>query len=83
MVAIAAGGDAQSLRGSASSLDRQVLQARQHDFTYLSNPRQLRRFVDAGLLTRLPGNRDYALSNVSFPFARPAVRLFVERLSEQ
>ncbi len=83
VVAIAAGGDAQSLRGSASSLDRQVLQARQHDFTYLSNPRQLRRFVDAGLLTRLPGNRDYALSNVSFPFARPAVRLFVERLSEQ
>ena len=83
LMVIAAGGDAQSLGGSASSLDRQVLQASQHDFTYLSNPRQLRRFVNAELLVRLSGNRDYTLSDVSFPFARPEVRLFVERLSAQ
>ena len=77
------GGAAQSLRGSSASLDRQVAQSRQHDFTRLAGPAQLRRFVDAGLLVHLPGNRDYTLVDVSFPFARPEVRLFVERLSSQ
>ena len=77
------GGAAQSLRGSSASLDRQVAQARRHDFTHLTGAAQLRRFVDAGLLVHLPGNRDYTLVDVSFPFARPEVRLFVERLSWQ
>ena len=36
---------AQSLRGSAASLDRQNRQARLHDFTYLQGLGQLRRFV--------------------------------------
>ena len=74
---------AQSLRGSSASLDRQVAQARRHDFTHLASPPQVRRFVDAGLLVHLSGNRDYTLVDVSFPFARPEVRLFVERLSSQ
>ena len=74
---------AQSLRGSSASLDRQVAQARRHDFTHLTGPAQLRRFVDAGLLVHLAGNRDYTLVDVSFPFARPEVRLFIERLSSQ
>ncbi len=77
------GGAAQSLRGSSASLDRQVAQSRRHDFTHLAGPEQLRRFVDAGVLVHLPGNRDYTLVDVSFPFARPEVRLFVERLSSQ
>ena len=77
------GGAAQSLRGSSASLDRQVAQARRHDFTHLTGPAQLRRFVDAGLLVHLAGNRDYTLVDVSFPFARSEVRLFVERLSSQ
>ena len=74
---------AQSLRGSRASLDRQVAQARRHDFTHLANARQLRRFVDAGYLVPVSGNADYTLFDVSFPFARPAVRLFIERLSAQ
>ena len=77
------GGAAQSLRGSSASLDRQVDQSRRHDFTHMAGPAQLRRFVDAGLLVHLPGNRDYTLVDVSFPFARPEVRLFVERLASQ
>ena len=76
-------GAAQSLRGSSASLDRQVAQARGHDFTHLTGAAQVRRFVDAGLLVHLAGNRDYTLVDVSFPFARPEVRLFVERLSSQ
>ncbi len=74
---------AQSLRGSARSLDRQNLQAEQHDFTFLRDPSQLRRFVRADLLVSLDGNRNYRLKDVSFPYARPEVRLFVERLSDQ
>ena len=77
------GVSAQSLRGSSASLDRQVAQARRHDFTHLASAGQLRRFVDAGLLVHLGGNRDYTLVDVSFPFARPEVRLFIERLSSQ
>ena len=77
------GASAQSLRGSASSLDLQATQARQHDFTYLLGTAQLRRFVDAGLLVSVGGNRDYTLKDVSFPFARPAAKLFIERLAGQ
>ena len=76
-------GAAQSLRGSSASVDRQVAQARGHDFTHLAGAAQVRRFVDAGLLVHLAGNRSYTLVDVSFPFARPEVRLFVERLSSQ
>ncbi len=74
---------AQSLRGSSSSLDRQTAQAIQHDFTYLPGTAQLRRFVDTGLLVPVNGNRDYSLKDVSFPFTRPAAKLFIERLAAQ
>ena len=77
------GVSAQSLRGSAASLDVQTDQAARHDLPYLSGTAQLRRFVDAGLLVPVDGNRDYALKDVSFPFARPEVKLFIERLSQQ
>ena len=77
------GASAQSLRGSASSLDLQTAQAARHDFTYLPGTAQLRRFVDAGLLVSVGGNRDYTLKDVSFPFARPAAKLFIERLAGQ
>ena len=78
-------GDAagQSLRGSRSSLDRQNREASAHDFTYLEGPRQLRRFVGAGLLVPVEGNEDYELAGVSYQVARPEIRLFVERLSRQ
>ena len=74
----------QSLRGSARSLDRQNLQATQHDFTFLRDSAQLRRFVGADLLVPVTGNHDYVLKkDVSFPYARPEVRLFIDRLSGQ
>lgn len=73
----------QSLRGSRASLDVQVSQAERHDFTYLRSPVQVRQFVDAGLLVPVHGNHDYTLKDVSFPFGRPEVKLFIERLSEQ
>ncbi|HWB14863.1 MAG TPA: DUF5715 family protein [Vicinamibacterales bacterium] len=74
---------AQSLRGSPASLDQQNRHARMNDFTYLHSRNQLGRFVDAGLLVPIKGNANYQLHDVSFPVARPEVRLFIERLSRQ
>ena len=72
-----------SLRGSAASLDEQNDQAERHDFTYVREAAQLRRFVGAGLLVPVRANGDYRLKDVSFPYARPEVSLFIERLSGQ
>lgn len=75
--------DAQSLRGSSNSMRRQHNQAIAHDFTFLRNSAHVTRFVDMGLLVRLPGNENYQLHAVSFPYARQEVKTFVERLSSQ
>lgn len=82
-LAVAGVAGAQSLRGSQASLDRQNRQARAHDFTYLADPSHVTRFVGAGLLVQVDGNADYALKDVSFPYTRPEVRLFIERLGAQ
>ena len=79
-----AAAEAQSLRPSRASLDKQNRQARAHDFSYLASAADVRRFVSAGLLVELPRETgDYLLHDVSFPYARPEVKLFIERLSSQ
>jgi hypothetical protein len=75
--------DAQSLRGSRASLVRQNRQAKLHDYTYLKHPADVERFVQAGYLVRIRGNADFELARVSFPYARPEVRVFLERLGQQ
>ncbi len=74
---------AQSLQGSHASLNRQSNQARVHGLSYMEDAPRVKRFVAAGLLVKLEGNADYDLSDVSYPFARPAVKLFIERVSSQ
>lgn len=76
--------EAQSLRGSARSLDLQNRVARQHDFTYTRTAAQVRRFVDAGYLVAVPRSTwGYRLHGVSFPYAREEVALFLSRLGRQ
>jgi LysM repeat protein len=77
------GVEAQNLRGSAASLDRQNAQAQAHNFSYLATPADVYRYVELGHLVPVPANADMELHNVSFPYARPEVRLFLERLSSQ
>lgn len=72
-----------SLRGGPRSMARQTRAAGQHDYTFLLNADQVHSFVRRGYLVAVPGGRDYELSGVSFPFARPEVKLFIERLSRQ
>jgi hypothetical protein len=74
---------AQTLRGSPASVERQYRVAKDHDFTFLRTSQQVRQFVEQGYLVRLPGNQNYTLSRVSHPYARPEVKLFIERLSAQ
>jgi uncharacterized protein DUF5715/LysM domain-containing protein len=76
-------GEAQSLSGSRASLARQGRAARQHDYTYLRTSSQVHEFARRGLLVRLSGNSDYRVADVSFPYARPEVKTFVERLGQQ
>jgi hypothetical protein len=74
---------AQSLSGSRASLDRQNLAARDHDYSFLATSGQVRKFVDAGYLVPIEPNADFELHEVSYPFARPEVHVFVERLAAQ
>jgi len=64
-------------------MNRQNAVADQHDYTRLKTSSQVRKFVDLGLLVRVPGNPDYELAGVSYPYARPEVKLFLERLARQ
>lgn len=74
---------AQSLRGSKASVDRMYRHARAEGLTFYSTSRSVRRAVSSGQLVRLSPNGDFTLHRVSFPYARPTTRTFVERLAAE
>ncbi len=74
---------AQSLRGSPASVSRMYRTAQANDFTFLRSGRQILDFVEKGYLVKLEGNGDYSLANVSYPYARPQTKVFIERLAAQ
>jgi len=82
-VLAAAPARAQSLRGSTASLDRQNRVAQENDFTYIDSVSRLRYFTDQRLLVGIQPGEDFVLHDVSFPYARPEVALFIERLAPQ
>ncbi len=73
----------QALRGSEASVNRAYVRAEDHDFTFLQTAAQVQRFVEAGYLVRIRNDRDFVLHDVSFPYGRPEVKLFIERLGGQ
>ncbi|HEY0674409.1 MAG TPA: DUF5715 family protein [Longimicrobiales bacterium] len=78
--AFAAGG---SLRGSPSSMNRQHDIAVDEELTFYRTPGAILAEVAEGTLTSLDGNENYRVANVSFAYAVPEVRMFVERIAEQ
>jgi hypothetical protein len=74
---------AQTLKGSRLAMQRQNEVARAEDYTFLRSAAQIRKFVSMGLLLPVSGNADYELDEVSFPYARPALKTFVTRLARQ
>jgi hypothetical protein len=69
-----------TLNGSRASMLRQNRIAKQELYSFLRTPTQVLRFVDDGYLVHLTGNADYAVI-AGYPYARPVVRSFIERLS--
>jgi hypothetical protein len=63
------------------SMKRQHDAAIEHRYSFLDTPTQVREYVAKGRLEPLLGNANYALAKVSFPYARPEVRVFVERIA--
>jgi len=82
-VGVAASASAQSLRGSTYSLDRQNFEARQHGYSFMDTRQDVEKMVARGALVRVDPNADFYLKEVSFPYARPEVKLFLERLAEE
>src|SRR5688572_22049412 len=74
---------AQSLNGSRTAMVRQNSIAHQQDYTFLRTSTEVRSYVERGLLVPVRGNGNYKVDDASYPYARPAVKLLVERLSEQ
>lgn len=74
---------AQSLSGSPQSVERQYQAAVSYGYSFLDTPQSVNQFVDSGHLVRIQQSPTLELHNVSYPMARPEVRLFLERLSRQ
>jgi hypothetical protein len=74
---------AQSLRGSRASIARMYRQANAHKLHFYQTPSGVERAAERGRFVTLEPNDYFGLFSVSYPYAKPAVRVFVERLAEQ
>jgi hypothetical protein len=73
---------ADGLAGSPSSMAHQHEIAVKEDYTFLRTSKDVRTLATKGALVPVTENADLALSKVSYPFARPEVRDFVERFAQ-
>jgi len=71
------------LGGSRASLVRVHRIAEKNDYTFLRTAADVWRFVKAERLQKIVTTPDFIVTKVSFPYARPAVKLFLERLGAQ
>ena len=72
-----------ALKGSRTTMRRQNSVAQNHDYTFLRTSSDVQRFAGMGLLVPVRNTASLTLASVSYPYARPAVKLFAERLSSQ
>lgn len=76
--------DEASLRGSAAGMQRQNRVAKDQGYDFYRSKEDIERAVERGELVEVPGNDDYEVAPfVGHRYARPEVRLFVERLAAQ
>jgi hypothetical protein len=71
------------LRGSRASVRHQHEVAREADLNFLRTVAQVRDFVAKERLELVTSTRDLTVAKVSFPYTRPIVKLFLERLAAQ
>ena len=77
----AASANAGELDGSRAAVNKAHRVAKRSEFTFLRNTKQIREFVKAERLDKVVSTQDVLLANVSFPYVRPAVKIFIERLA--
>ncbi|HEY0962940.1 MAG TPA: DUF5715 family protein [Pseudomonadales bacterium] len=82
-VALATPAIAQTLKGSPASMTRQNQEAVRYGYSFLENGQAVNQFVDRGHLVKVSPNRYMDLHDVSYPYARPGVKMFLDRLSAQ
>ncbi len=75
---------ASALGGSKTSMVRQHRVAKQEGLTFSATETRVRALVEDGALEPVTGNADYTvLPSVAHKYARPEVRLLIERLAAQ
>lgn len=72
-----------NLMGSPSSMERQHEVAVAEAYNFLETPADVRAFAKDGRLVPVTENADIVLANVSFPYAQPEVRQFIERIAAE
>lgn len=83
LVGWAGSAEALDLRGSRASMRKQNGIAKANGYTFVESPFEVKERVKAGELVRVKPDADLTLHRVSYPYARPEVKLFLDRLSEQ
>ncbi|MEX2178919.1 MAG: DUF5715 family protein [Gemmatimonadaceae bacterium] len=78
-----AAADAQTLRGSLSSVRRMHRQAVAENLYFYETPSGVHNAVAKGRLVRLAPSRSVAIGAVRYPYAQPHTRTFVNRLGAQ
>ncbi|HEX6037989.1 DUF5715 family protein [Longimicrobium sp.] len=72
-----------TMRGSPASMERQHAVAVAEDFTFASSPADVAELVAKARLIPVSGGADYMLNRVSFPFARPEIKTFIENMAAE
>ncbi|MFM1895746.1 MAG: hypothetical protein RLZZ385_820 [Pseudomonadota bacterium] len=83
LAALAIPVQAQTLKGSPASVERQYLTAVAYGYAFFETPYDVQDHVKGGELLPVEPSRHMELHDVSYPYARNEVKLFLERLSAQ
>ena len=75
--------EAQSLRGSRSSVNRMYEHAVDHGLYFYNTGSGLREAASDGKFVRISSGKDFVVRGASYPYVQPATLTFVERLAAQ
>lgn len=74
---------AQTLKGSPASVEKQYQLAQSYGFNFIKTAREVAPNVESGELHKVSPGRYMELHGVSYPYAVSETRLFLDRLSQQ
>jgi LysM repeat protein len=74
---------AQSLRGSPTSVKKQYQLAQSYGFSFIKTASEVAPKIESGELHPVSPGQNIELHNVSYPYAVAETRLFLDRLSQQ